>query len=199
MITYLKGTIAELEPTSVIIDCNGVGYLAHISLTTYTALRGQTEAKVLVSPIIREDAHTLYGFATESERELFALLISVSGIGPNTARVILSQYSPSELNTILTLGQVDALKAVKGIGLKTAQRIVLELKGKVQLDEEATAITPRLAAEGVLSGQVYDEAMGALRMLGYVEATATKAVRAILTAEPTASVEAVIRQALKQL
>lgn len=199
MISYLKGTITELTPTSLIIECAGVGYLVHISLTTYSALQSKSEARVLTTPIIREDAHLLYGFATDGERQLFGLLTSISGIGPNTARVILSQYSPTELNTILALGQVEPLKAVKGIGLKTAQRIVLELKGKLQIDEESSTITPNFALQGTTGSLPQEEAIGALKMLGYPEAAASKVVRQILGTDPTAPVEQVIKQALKML
>lgn len=199
MISYLKGLITELTPTSLIIECAGVGYLVHISLTTYSALQGKGEARVLTTPVIREDAHLLYGFATDGERQLFGLLTSISGIGPNTARVILSQYSPTELNTILALGQIEPLKAVKGIGLKTAQRIVLELKGKIHLGDESTTITPNLALQNVANNHAQEEAIGALKMLGYPEAAASKVVRQILVADPTCAVEQVIKQALKML
>lgn len=200
MIAYLRGDIASLSPTEMIVECGGVGYLVHISLTTYTAYQGQKAGKVLISQVIREDAHLLYGFATEAERGLFALLISVSGIGPNTARVILSSYSPEELNTIIALGQVDALKAVKGIGLKTAQRILLELKGKINLQEVDTALSPAISVHGA-SGQsiVEEEAVSALKMLGYPEAATVKVVKKLLTTDPTMSVEQVIKQGLKLL
>lgn len=198
MIAYLRGPLSELTPTSVIVDCGGVGYFVNISLTTYTYLSNQQgEVKLLVTQIIREDAHLLYGFASEDERQLFGLLISVSGIGPNTARIILSQYSPKELNSILALGQVDALKAVKGIGLKTAQRIVLELKGKLDLSS--------IEGEGGVSivtsasSQTLDEAVSALKMLGYPDAAAQKVVRKLISTTPSISVEEAIKQALKLL
>ncbi len=199
MISYLKGLLTELTPTSVIVECAGVGYLVHISLTTYSALQGKAEARVLTTPIIREDAHLLYGFASEDERQLFGLLTSVSGIGPNTARVILSQYNPTELNTILALGQVEPLKAVKGIGLKTAQRIVLELKGKLQLGEVAPAHSAQLAQPMATMSQTQDEAIGALKMLGYPEAAASKVVKQFLSTDPSSPVEQIIKQALKLL
>ncbi len=199
MIAYLRGTICDVTPTSLVVECAGVGYEVNISLTTYSALHALREGKVLITEVIREDAHLLYGFATEGERELFGLLTSVSGIGPNTARVILSRYNPAELNSILALGQVDALKAVKGIGLKTAQRIVLELKGKLQIDESNAKLTPAMAAHGALSGQVQEEATGALKMLGFPDAAVTKVVRQLLGSDPALSVEQVIKQALKLL
>lgn len=200
MITYLSGKFAELSPTSLIVECAGVGYLVHISLTSYTALTGKKEGKVLTAQIIREDAHLLYGFATDQERQLFLLLTSVSGIGPNTARVILSSYAPRELNTIITLGQTNALKAVKGIGLKTAQRIILELKGKLSIDEEDATLSPSLIAKGASTSQTEDEAISALKMLGYPETATIKVVRKLLSdLGATATVETIIKQALKLL
>ncbi|MDO4707585.1 MAG: Holliday junction branch migration protein RuvA [Porphyromonadaceae bacterium] len=200
MITYLSGKFTELSPTNLIVECTGVGYLVHISLTSYTALTGKKEGKVLTAQIIREDAHLLYGFATDQERQLFLLLTSVSGIGPNTARVILSSYAPRELNTIITLGQTDALKAVKGIGLKTAQRIILELKGKLTIDEEDATLSPSLIAKGASTSQTEDEAISALKMLGYPESTTIKVVHKLLSdLGATATVETIIKQALKLL
>lgn len=199
MITYLSGKFAELTPTSLIVECAGVGYLVHISLTSYTALSGKKEGRVLTSQIIREDAHLLYGFATDEERQLFLLLTSVSGVGPNTARVILSSYAPKELNTIISLGQTDALKAVKGIGLKTAQRIILELKGKIVMDEAEATLSPSLIAKGAATSQTEDEAVAALKMLGYPESAALKVVRKLLASGGETSVEGIIRQALKML
>lgn len=199
MITYLSGAISDLTPTSMVVECAGVGYLVNISLTTYTAYQGRKEGKVLISEIIREDAHLLYGFATSGERGLFTLLTSVSGIGPNTARVILSSYAPNELNTIIALGQVEALKAVKGIGLKTAQRIILELKGKIVLDEEASVSGVAPAVQASSHSIVKEEAVSALKMLGYPEPAAFKVVGRLLTDAPLLTVEQVIRQSLKLL
>lgn len=197
MIAYLRGHFYDMTPTTLTVECGGVGYLVNISLTTYGALQGHQEGKVLVSQVIREDSHQLYGFATRSELELFELLTSVSGIGPNTARVILSRYTPAELNSILALGQVDALKAVKGIGLKTAQRVILELKGKVELGDEAGSAST--AVSGAVDSQVLEEASGALRMLGFQDVAVNKVVRQLLGATPGLSVEQVIKQALKLL
>lgn len=200
MIAHLRGQISALSPTSVIIECSGVGYFVNISLNTYTYLSNQQgEVKLLTTQIIREDAHHLYGFGSEAERELFLHLISVSGIGPNTARIILSQYKAQELNTILTLGQVDALKAVKGIGLKTAQRIILELKGKLQLSADEAGGSEGGNLMPLPDTQTADEAVSALKMLGYPEAAAQKAVRQLLSASPTLPVADLIKQALKAL
>ena len=200
MITYLRGLLSELSPTNAIIDCGGVGYLVGISLNTYSALSTQSgEVKLHTVQIIREDSHQLYGFASKDERELFVLLTSVSGIGPNTARVILSQYNTQELGSILSLGQVDALKAVKGIGLKTAQRIILELKGKLKLDD--TDLNNQALGNGsaVTTSKTSEEAISALKMLGYPEAAAQKTVRTLISTSPLLSVEDIIKQALKLL
>lgn len=200
MITYLRGLLSELSPTNAIIDCGGVGYLVGISLNTYSALSTQSgEVKLHTVQIIREDSHQLYGFASKDERELFILLTSVSGIGPNTARVILSQYNTQELGSILSLGQVDALKAVKGIGLKTAQRIILELKGKLKLDD--TDLNNQALGNGsaATTSKTSEEAISALKMLGYPEAAAQKTVRTLISTSPLLSVEDIIKQALKLL
>ena len=200
MITYLRGLLSELSPTNAIIDCGGVGYLVGISLNTYSALSTQSgEVKLHTVQIIREDSHQLYGFASKDERELFVLLTSVSGIGPNTARVILSQYNTQELGSILSLGQVDALKAVKGIGLKTAQRIILELKGKLKLD--VTDLNSQALGNGsaATTSKTSEEAISALKMLGYPEAAAQKTVRTLISTSPLLSVEDIIKQALKLL
>ena len=200
MITYLRGLLSELSPTNAIIDCGGVGYLIGISLNTYSALSTQSgEVKLHTVQIIREDSHQLYGFASKDERELFVLLTSVSGIGPNTARVILSQYNTQELGSILSLGQVDALKAVKGIGLKTAQRIILELKGKLKLDETDLSSQAPGNGSAATTSKTSEEAISALKMLGYPEAAAQKTVRTLISTSPLLSVEDIIKQALKLL
>lgn len=200
MITYLRGLLSELSPTNAIIDCGGVGYLVGISLNTYSALSTQSgEVKLHTVQIIREDSHQLYGFASKDERELFVLLTSVSGIGPNTARVILSQYNTQELGSILSLGQVDALKAVKGIGLKTAQRIILELKGKLKLDDADLNSQALGNSSAATTSKTSEEAISALKMLGYPEAAAQKTVRTLISTSPLLSVEDIIKQALKLL
>ena len=200
MITYLRGLLSELSPTNAIIDCGGVGYLVGISLNTYSALSTLSgEVKLHTVQIIREDSHQLYGFASKDERELFVLLTSVSGIGPNTARVILSQYNTQELGSILSLGQVDALKAVKGIGLKTAQRIILELKGKLKLDETDLNNQVLGNSSATTTSKTSEEAISALKMLGYPEAAAQKTVRTLISTSPLLSVEDIIKQALKLL
>ena len=206
MIAYLRGAYTELTPTAVLVECAGVGYSVAISLTTYTALSGQKEGKILITEIIREDAHLLYGFATAAEQDLFRHLMNVSGVGPNTARIILSSYPPHELTSIITLGQIEPLKAIKGIGLKTAQRILVDLRGKLPaLEGDASPATtiPTTTSRGKkvqpLDTTTPQEAVSALKMLGYPEASAQKVVRELIASDPTISVEELIKQSLKLL
>lgn len=193
MIDYIKGEIVELTPTTVTIDINGIGYLINISLNTYTALSGKEEAKIYIYEIIREDAHLLFGFAAKQERELFIQLISVSGIGANTARMILSSMTPSELVNVIASGNSDTLKMVKGIGLKTAQRVIVDLKDKIKIDgiDPKTILLP--------NSQSSEEAVAALVMLGFSQQPSQKAVMKILKENPAASVETIIKAALKML
>lgn len=208
MIAYLRGSFTELTPTAVLVECAGVGYQVAISLTTYSALQGLSEGKILITEIIREDAHLLYGFASAEEQDLFRHLMSVSGVGPNTARIILSSYPPYELNSIITLGQIDPLKAIKGIGLKTAQRILVDLRGKLpELEGQPSDLVGTTTQRTTRSGgkvQPLDtatpgEAVSALKMLGYPEPAATKVVRQLIASDPTISVEELIKQSLKLL
>lgn len=195
MIEYLRGQLAELTPTQAVVECCGVGYGVNISLNTYSALQGRTECKLYISEVIREDAHVLYGFGTREERELFLLLVTVPGIGGNTARMILSSFSPDELVAVITAGNANALKAVKGIGLKTAQRVLVDLKDKVgSLGAAASAVD----LSHVVS-DVADEAVSALTMLGFSALPSKKVVNAILSESPGLSVENIIKQALKRL
>ncbi len=199
MITYIRGIIDELTPTQAILEAHGVGYLLNISLNTYTALQGKSEARLFVYESIREDAWTLFGFATKQERELFLLLISVSGVGGNTARTMLSSFSAPELASLIMDGNERMLKTVKGLGAKTAQRIIVELRDKVvSLGLEPSQ--PRdLTASQPQNSEVYNEAFEALKMLGFPPAPVAKTVKAILKDEPTAPVEKVIKMALKML
>lgn len=202
MIEYVRGIIDELTPTTATIECHGVGYLLNISLNTYTFLQNKSEARLFVYEAIREDTWTLYGFATKDERTLFLSLIVVSGVGGNTARTILSSFSPSELCDIILNGNVKILTTVKGLGKKTAEKIIVELKDKVaSLGIEATAVqgTGNAAATPAYNKEVHDEAIEALKMLGYPPAPATKVVRAILKDDPNAPVEKVIKMGLKML
>ena len=187
MYEYIKGTVAEVAPAYAVIDVGGVGYYLHISLETYSAIEHETETRLYVHYVVREDAQLLYGFSTKAERELFRLLISVSGVGGNTARMILSTYSPRELQGIITAGNAVLLKNVKGLGLKTAQKIIVELSGKL--------MAPGADDGGAQPGA----ALAALSMLGFARAPAEKVLRGVLRESPAAPVEELIRMALKKL
>ena len=200
MIEYVRGILDELTPTQATIECHGVGYILNISLNTYTALQGKGEARLFVYEAIREDAWTLFGFATKQERELFLLLISVSGVGGNTARTMLSSFSASELAGLIMEGNERMLKTVKGLGAKTAQRIIVELKDKVvSLGISATSVSDSNDSASAMNSEVYNEAFEALKMLGFPPAPVAKTVKAILKDEPSAPVEKVIKMALKML
>lgn len=200
MIEYLKGELAELTPAMAVIDCHGVGYAANISLNTYSAIQGKESCKLYIYESIREDAYVLYGFADQQERELFLLLISVSGIGGNTARMILSALTPNELISVISSENANLLKTVKGIGLKTAQRIIVDLKDKIKTDTLVAATAENgPTADVAINTEVTDEAVAALTMLGFAQGPSQKVVLAILKEEPTAPVEKVIKLALKRL
>ena len=196
MIEYIKGDIVELTPTQMIIECAGIGYELNISLTTYSAFGGNPTGKIYVYEVIREDAHLLFGFAQKAERELFLLLTSVSGVGPNTARMILSSLPPSELIQVIANKNETALTSVKGIGQKTAQRILVDLKNKVKAGD-STVGTGTTATAG--NGAVAEEAVAALVMLGFQKAASQKAVSSILKTSPMLAVEQVIKSALRML
>lgn len=200
MIEYIKGSVAELTPATAVIDCNGLGYAICISLNTYSAIQGKSNCKLYIYEAIREDAYILYGFADKQERELFLLLISVSGIGGNTARMILSALSPAELINVISTENANLLKTVKGIGLKTAQRVIIDLKDKIKTGNIAAigdgAIASLLPA---MNTEIQEEAIAALTMLGFATAPSQKVVLAILKEEPEAPVEKVIKLALKRL
>lgn len=193
MYDYLRGEIAEIAPTYAVIDCGGVGYYVNISLNTYTAIQNLREAKLFVYEAIREDAYTLFGFRDKQEREMFELLISVSGVGPNTARMILSSLTVDDLMSVIASGNSGMLKSVKGIGAKTAQRIIVDLKDKVTGVGGAAAV----AEQG--NGEAYDEAVAALIMLGFTRAAVQKTVGKLLREQPTLKVEEIIKMALKLL
>lgn len=202
MITYIRGIIDELTPTQATIEAHGVGYLLNISLNTYTALQGKSEARLFVYESIREDAWTLFGFATKQERELFLMLISVSGVGGNTARTMLSSFTAPELAGLIMDGNEKMLKTVKGLGAKTAQRIIVELKDKVVslgIATESVSDNGEASVPSVQNSEVYNEAFEALKMLGFPPAPVAKTVKAILKDNPTAPVEKVIKLALKML
>ena len=202
MIEYIRGELEELTPALAVIEAAGVGYALNISLNTYTALQGQRDAKLFVHESLvaggRDDSYTLYGFATKQERALYRMLITVSGVGANTARMILSSVSPKELCNVIANGDERILKGVKGIGQRTAQRIIVDLKDKIV----ASGIADELHAGGTISAAVVDsgvrdEAVSALTMLGFSPAPSAKVVQSILTEQPDLPVEQVVKQALK--
>lgn len=200
MIEYLKGDITELTPTTATIECHGVGYLTNISLNTYTTIQNRPQTKLYIYEAIREDAYILYGFADKRERELFMQLISVSGIGGNTARTILSALNPRELCEVIASGNDKLLKMVKGIGGKTAQRIIVELKDKIGAIEGNTQgndLGNALFAD--TTNEVLDNAVAALTMLGYTAAASQKVVKGIIKEQPTVSIEGAIKEALRRL
>lgn len=206
MIEYIKGNLTDLTPTYAVIEAAGVGYAINIALPTYSALVGQenTDTKLFVTEIIREDTHDLFGFFTRGERELFLMLITVSGIGANTARMIMSAYSASEIRQIIATGNARALSQVKGLGPKTAQRIIVDLKDKVlKIDLGSNEAYPQPLPEGKgvvgEDSEVKLEAISALTMLGFAAAASGKVVDKILKEDSSASVEKVIKQALKML
>ena len=200
MIEYIKGELAEVTPTLAVVDCRGVGYGISISLNTFSEIQGKQEIKLWIYEAIREDAHQLFGFSTKLERELFVQLISVSGIGGNTARMILSALTPAELYEVISTGNEKDIKTVKGIGLKTAQRIIVDLKDKiVAVEGVAPAALPGKKVEEAPNKEVFDEALAALGMLGFPPAPTHKVVSAILKEEPELPVEQVIKLALKRL
>ena len=196
MIEYIKGEIVDLTPARMILECGGIGYELNISLTTYSAFNGKQTGKLFVYEVIREDAHLLFGFAERMERELFLLLTSVSGVGPNTARMILSSLPPKELVETIASKNEAVLTAVKGIGSKTAQRILVDLKNKVKSVE---GLTPVDVVAAPSNGAVAEEAVAALVMLGFQKAASQKAVTSILKGSPAMAVEQVIKTALRML
>lgn len=193
MFEYIKGSVASLKPSHIVLEVNSIGYFVTISLNTYTQLNGVDSVKLFIHQVMREDAHQLYGFATEPERELFRMLISVSGIGANTAIMMFSSLSPDEISNAILNENVNLLKSIKGIGVKTAQRVIIDLKdkvGKSPISEQFVA-----SADNTLR----NEALSALVMLGFAKKPAEKELDKILAAQPNLSVENVIKLALKSL
>lgn len=205
MIEYIKGTLAELSPALAVVEACGVGYALNISLTTYTKIQGKKDVKLFVHEQLttggRDDSFTLFGFATKQERELYRMLISVSGIGANTARMMLSSLTPTELCNAIANGDEKIIKSVKGIGLKTAQRVILDLKDKIVqtgIAEELHVARQHSAGPSVNTA-VKDEAVSALTMLGFSPAPSAKVVVEILTSQPDLQVEMVVKEALKRI
>ena len=196
MYEYISGKIAEVTPTYAVVEAAGVGYFIHISLKTFSDIEHSNDAKLFVHFIVREDQQALFGFSTKIERELFRMLISVSGVGGNTARMILSTYSALELQNIIATENAVLLKNVKGLGLKTAQKIIVELSGKMLELGVDEMITPQTTAA---NSAVYDEAFAALQMLGFQKAASEKVLKTIFKDNPAIAVEEAIRTALKHL
>jgi Holliday junction DNA helicase RuvA len=195
MIDYIKGEIIELTPTDMVVECYGIGYSILISVQTYSALEGKSNAIVYIHHYLREDEELYYGFATKDERSMFRLLIGVSGIGAATARMMLSSLTVEEIQNAILSEDVNRIKSVKGIGLKSAQRMILELKDKVVKGEQ----TDMSALFAQTTNKASEEATTALIMLGFTKANVTKAVNAVLKDDPTASVETIIRKSLQRL
>ena len=193
MITHLEGKLVEKNPTDVVIDCNGVGYFLHISLHTFSQIPDQEHLRLYTYLQVREDAHSLYGFSSKIEREIFKLLLSVSGVGASTARGMLSSLTPDQVKEAIASSDVHTIQSVKGIGAKTAQRVILDLKDKVLkvygLDE--VSLTSNNTNKG--------EALSALEVLGFTKKQSEKVVDRIVSNNPNASVEAIIKEALKNL
>ena len=204
MVEYIKGELAELTPAMAVVEAHGVGYALNISLNTYSAIQGKPAVKLYVHEAImtggRDDNYTLYGFANKQERALYRLLITVSGVGANTARMILSSLTPAELCNVIANGDEKILKTVKGIGLRTAQRIIVDLKDKIMqsgiADELHVSNTPGTPA---VDTGIKDEAVSALTMLGFSPAPSAKVVVSILTEQPELPVEQVVKLALKMI
>ena len=193
MITHIQGKLVEKNPTDVVIDCNGVGYLLNISLHTFSHIPDQENIKLFTHLQVKEDSHTLFGFSSLAEREIFRLLISVSGVGASTARTMLSSLTPKQVREGIAIGDAALIQSIKGIGAKTAQRVILDLKDKIlkvyDIDELSTQ----------KSNTNKDEALSALDVLGFNKKQSERVVEKIVSIQPDVSVEAIIKQALKNL
>lgn len=195
MIDYIKGDIIELTPTDIVLECNNIGYKILISLQTFTALENQQKATVYIHHHLREDEELYYGFATKDEREVFRLLITVSGVGAATARMMLSSLTTEEIRTAILNEDVHRIKSVKGIGIKTAQRLILELKDKIVKGEGAELSS----LIGQKDNQIIQEATTALVMLGFAKPKVSKAISAVLKEKPEAGLETIIKLCLQKL
>lgn len=197
MYEYIVGTLAEAAPAYAVVEAGGIGYFVNISLQTYSEIEGRDEIKLFLHYIVREDAQVLYGFASKSERELFRMLIGVSGVGGNTARMILSTYSTKELQNIIATGNATLLKNVKGLGLKTAQKIIVDLSGRMIEVADMDATATQTATEA--TSEAFNEALAALTMLGFQKGASDKVLRKLIKENPAAKVEELVRLALKHL
>ncbi len=195
MYDYIKGQLDRLTPAAAVVEAGGVGYYINISLQTFSSIESATEVKLYTHFIVREDAQVLYGFYTLEEREVFRALIGVSGVGGNTARMILSTFSSDEVRSIIATGQADVLKSVKGLGIKTAQKIIVELRDKLGVSATEEVALPIRAA----ANETYSEALSALVMLGFTKPASEKVLRTLIKEQPQAHVEELIRMALKRL
>jgi len=193
MITHIEGKLVEKNLTDVVIDCNGVGYLLHISLHTYSQIPDQENLKLYTHLLVREDSHTLYGFSSIAEREIFKLLISVSGVGASTARTMLSSLSPKQVREGIAMEDVGLIQSIKGIGAKTAQRVILDLKDKILkvYDIDEVSVSENNTSK--------DEALSALEVLGFAKKQSERVIDKIITNSPEANVETIIKEALKNL
>ena len=203
MIEYIRGELTEITPAMAVVEAAGVGYALNISLNTYAAIQNKKEVKLYVHEALvtggRDDSFTLYGFANKEERELYRLLITVSGVGANSARMILSALTPAELGNVIASGAERTLKSVKGIGQRTAQRIIVDLKDKITVSEIGPQQTGASAAPDPINKEVRQEAISALTMLGFSPAPTSKVVTEILRQQPNLPVEQVVKLALKQI
>lgn len=199
MYDYIQGIITELTPAYAVVEAGGIGYYLVISLQTYADIENSESARIYVHFAVREDAQTLYGFSSREERDIFRLLISVSGVGGNTARMILSTYSPAELANLIATENAVQLKNVKGLGLKTAQKIIVELKDKAAVFGNSSAASATSPGNGAASDDIYSEAVAALSMLGFGKAASDKVVRSVMRENPSIGVEDAIRLSLKRL
>ncbi len=206
MIEYIRGELTEITPAMAVVEAAGVGYALNISLNTYSAIQNNKDVKLFVHEAIvtggRDDSYTLYGFYTKQEREIYRLLITVSGVGANTARMIISSFTPAELVNVISTGNEKYLKSVKGIGLRTAQRIIVDLKDKIvsgDLMQPLAETSIQSSGVSMVDKEVCDEAIGALTMLGFSPAPSAKVVNEILKQSPGLPVEQVVKLALKQI
>ncbi len=197
MIEYIKGEIMDLTPTYCVLEINGIGYMLNVSLVTYQELQGQSAARLYVYENIREDAHVLYGFLTKVERELFLLLISVSGVGAATARMILSSFTVAELQEVIATGNVNAIKSVKGIGLKSAQRIIVDLKDKIGTMHNAQCTMHNVGVGS--NNENMEEAVAALVALGFQKAASVKVVEKLMKEDASMAVGKIVKRALSMM